>query len=409
MTAARLPAVEVLGTDTSSGRAPLDRHRWWLAFGLLLVATSAWALALPPATGPDEGSHAVRSAAVARGELTGTPVEPWGNAMVEARVPEVYAALDPIGYCFIGEPRERYAGFTSDPSVAGCPVLTGGDREVAATTTEHRGQPLYYLVTGLPTLAVPGPVGAQLMRLAGATLCSAFLASGLVSVLRLPTGRLAVLGAAVALTPAALYFAAVVNSAGLEIAAAFALWASALALVRLPEAADRRLVTRTGVALVTLVLARGLSPAFAVLALVAVALVAEPDRRRELWRRLDVRLWLAGGVLAVAASGAWLLYVQTTFEIPAREGWGLRRAVGELPWDLREMVGVFGSTDVIPPAAIHLLWLAAALAVPVLAWRAGPGASWSCPPGWWRWRWGCSSRARASASPTPATGGRAAT
>ena len=36
----------------------VERRLWWRVFGLLVLACSAWALALPAMTGPDEAAIA---------------------------------------------------------------------------------------------------------------------------------------------------------------------------------------------------------------------------------------------------------------------------------------------------------------------------------------------------------------
>ena len=350
------------GGDAAARRR--ERRWWWVAFGVLLAACATWSLSVPPMTGPDEWAHAYRAAAIVRGEPTGTPAPPpFGNALATVEVPEAVADAGLAGRCHLGEPRERLAAVESVPGASDCPELSGGSRLVPAHTSEHRAPPVYYLLVGLPTLAFPSVFGTYLMRLVGAALCSALLASAFVSLLRLRGNRLAVLGAAVALTPAVPYYAGVTNTAGLEMAATFGLWASGAALVRGPGGPDRRLVTRAGVALVLLVLARGLSPGYAALGLAALGLVAERGRVRELGRRADVRAWGALTAAAVVASGAWLVYVHAAFALPHRDGIGVADGIAELRWDLRDLVGVFGSTDVVPPVAVHLAWAGAFLLV----------------------------------------------
>jgi len=117
---------------------------------------------------------------------------------------------------------------------------------------------------------------------------------------------------------------------------------------------------------VALAVARPLSPAFAVAAVVVAALLAPPERRRALRARRDVWLWLGAGAVAAATTVAWLIELRRRMPTGAFPGSGLDDAVGLVPWWLRGMVGVFGSTDVIPPAGLHLAW--GAVAVVVLVW-----------------------------------------
>jgi hypothetical protein len=349
-----------------------ERRVWWVAFGLILAACVAWAAAVPPLTGPDEWAHAYRAAAVARGELTGTKVDNtvFGDAIVEVDVPEALVQEAETGRCFLGNPREQLISPIAN-DIASCPEPGGTRTLVTTTTSEHRGQPIYYVLVGLPTLAFPGTIGSYLMRFVGAALCSALLASAVVSLLRLRPNRLVVVGGAVALTPAMFYFAAVTNTAGVEMAASLGLYASGAALVRSRFAVDGRLVARAGVALVALVLSRGLSPAFALLAAVVLVLVAPPGRVRGLLARTDVRVWATAGAVAAVASAVWVLWVHQEFDLPPRAGIGLVDGLGELSWDLRDLVGMFGSTDVNPPWPLQALWAAVALVVVAVGWRVG--------------------------------------
>lgn len=355
-------------TSRAAGRP--DRRVWWGAFGLTLAACVAWSLVVPPLTGPDEWAHTYRSAAVVRGQWTGTPTEAFGNAVVSVQVPEAISVAGADAQCWLGKPRESWDAGTFDYDLATCPRHSAGSRLVDVTTSEHRGQPFYYLVTGLPSLPFPSVAGTYLMRVAGAALCSALLATAFTSLLRLRGNRLVVLGGAVACTPAVLYFSATINNVGLEMSAALALVASGAALVRAPDP-DRRLVTSTGLALVALILARGLSPGYALLTLAVLAFVAGPERRRLLARRRDVRVWGAVGLGGLAVSGVWLLWVHRRFELPPWPGTGLAHGVSELPWDLRDLVAMFGSTDVVPPWALPAAWAAVLAVVAVTAWRAG--------------------------------------
>ena len=73
----------------------------------------------------------------------------------------------------------------------------------------------------------------------------------------------------------------------------------------------------------------------------------------------------------MVATGVWLVNLQRGYPLPDREGTGLVEAVGRLPWFGRGIVGVFGSTDVVPPAALHLLWAAVVVTILVVATRRG--------------------------------------
>jgi hypothetical protein len=307
-----------------------------------------------------------RAAAVVRGQIGG---QPYKGPFAWVRVPKESAEAD--GSCFLGNPRQRWPGFRPEPVTADCETMGHGSGDATVLTSQHRGQPFYYFVVGLPSLVTSAELGAYLMRLVGAVGCCALLASAFVSLLRMPGRRSLVLAAGVALTPAAIYLASVVNSVGIELAASFGVWSAGLALVRGVGVVPARVVHRMGLALVVLTLSRGLSPLFALVALAALAVLADRSRLRDLVRRTDVRAWLATGIAAAAVSGAWTLHVRSKYVEPEWPGSSLGKAFGDVPWWTREMIGVFGSTDVVPPLAVHLLWLGAAVALVVAAWRAG--------------------------------------
>jgi Predicted membrane protein (DUF2142) len=353
------------GGDTDA--APVERRRWWLLFLLMTVAAGTWSLGVPLMTGHDEASQAIRSASAARGNLFGAPQPGSHNALVRLPVPEAYGQSEWMNYCFLGRPFEWFQGMPARPAHRQhCPAFEGGRTIVSAQTNQQRNPPAYPIVQGLPTLAFPSQLGAYLMRLVGAVICAGLLASGLVTVARFRIPRLAALAALAVVTPEVVYVAGTSNTAGLEMAASFALWAAALALALGPGAPDRRLVRRAGVALVLLVLARPMSPAFALIALAVAAFLATPERRRAVWARRDVRRWLIAGGLAAATTVTWLVVLEIRRPVPASIGTGLGDAVGLVPWWMRGMVGVFGSTDVIPPAALHVAW--GAVTVAVLTW-----------------------------------------
>ena len=357
-----------------------ERRAWWWVFGLLIVAGTAWAVAVPPMTGPDEGSNAIRAAAVVRGQIAGDPMpelvsgsEAWENVMVEVDVPASLAGAEAVGACYLGEPRERFFGATVVPRGSDCPELSGDTGTVTTPTYEYRGPPFYYALVGLPTLVSVDDAGALGMRMVGVLLAAGLLASAIASIRRLPVRAraLTALGAAVAVTPELVYLGGMQNAASVEIAASLAVWTSGLALVVAPAEPDGRLVHRTGVALVVLILTRGLSPAFAALAVLVLLAVTRPGRVRALLGRTDVRAWIAGGATATVVAGAWLWAIHHLFPLHGYPPTGLDDAVGRVPWWVQGMVAVFGSTDVVPPAALHWAWGAMAVVVLGLAAAAG--------------------------------------
>ena len=347
-----------------------ERRTWWRAFALVLLATLAWSSGIPLLTGPDESSQVVRAAGVVRGDAIGRPVPGTDNFFVEVSAPAGYEIADEAGGCYLGEAHIDIVGERRDRSrFWECPRVSDLGEDSVQETYQHRGQPLYYAVVGVASLPWGGEHGLVLMRVIAAVVCSAFIASALTSVRHMLDPGIGALAVAAAITPTCLYLAAIVNPSGLEVAAALAAWASAGAVVAGPAAPSRRLVARLGVALAVVALARGLGPVFALVIVVAAVVVADPDRRRGLAARRDVRAWGAVVAVSLAVSALWLAWLARDYPVPARQGSGLVDAVGQLGWFGRSMVAVFGTTDVVPPALLPVTWAAVAIAVLVLAAR----------------------------------------
>jgi hypothetical protein len=193
---------------------------------------------------------------------------------------------------------------------------------------------------------------------------AAFLASALVSALGRPRRRLAPLGVLTAATPMVWYLGGLVNPNGLEIAVAIALWATIVPLARGDSVEDdARLVTRAGLAATFLGAIRGLGPGFVLIAVVAGALLADPDRRRRLAGDHRVRVW--GGIVLVSCvvTLVWSLgVVGLDLMQPEHPTIGLGGALGNLDTILDQTFGVFGTTYVSLPRVDVVLWSAVALA-----------------------------------------------
>jgi hypothetical protein len=314
----------------------------------------AWGVSTPLFAGTDESAHAVRAAAAARGEWVGDAVLRLGWHM-DYDVPEAYGRTNAVG-CF--SPRAPlFVGPDRAADTPEClPSFAGSGRLVRASSYEFRGLPAFYTVVGLPTLAVPDGDGVYLMRLLAAAGCAALAASAVQSVLARRRPAPLLLGVALALTPEAVYLASLVNPNGMEIVATITLFATLLALAD-PETdeTDDRLVLRAGVALVVLVLLRSLDPLVAILALGTFGALAGAARARALWRRVDVRRWLAVAGGLVVLHGMWVATVALGYG-EDRTGHGFDWAAGR--WDdlLRESVGIFGANDIRLPAAVYVIW-----------------------------------------------------
>jgi hypothetical protein len=335
-------------------------RRFFLASWVLLALLStAWALATPLFASPDEPGQVVKAAAVARGQLTGDTIQlPPGqylDIVTEVEGPAYYADAFGATACFIDDTREA----------ADCaPEFRADDTSPAELTTWiGRYPPVYYFLAGLPSLVVDGEAAVLGMRVVSAVLCAGFFALGLTS-LRSSSHPTALLAAGLlALTPTAAFYAGVVNSSGLEIAAGFATWALLLPVVLEPGAVRvaPRLLVGVGTAMVLLNTRPG-SPLLAGLIAVCLGIAAS----RAFWREaLAGRRWVAPVLIAAVGAivaAAWLLLVQPTASLGgeadpalADPAAAVAGAWGLMPRYLREQLAVFGLLNL--PAHPATLWL----------------------------------------------------
>lgn len=356
-------------TEADGGRDRRDaRIGWWVCFCSAAAVFTSWALAFPILAGPDEGPHAARAAAAARGQLTGPVVAGVTDVML-VRVPEAYTRFDRAP-CF------QPSAFNPRPvelTPRCAPGFRGGRRLVEVGTYEFRGFPLSYAVLGLPSLITPDRVGMYLMRLLGALVAAWLFAGALASARATRSPPTAVLGVLVAVTPMAWHLAGQVNPSAWEILAATCLWATLAAMARRDPAAPgfRRLVHRGGFALVVLAGTRPFGPAFAAVALAATAGLTATPWRRTVWRDPAVRTWLAVGGALTAAHAAWLLGFGLHHPTD-RPGRGLLGTLGRFDDFAREAVGLLGINAIPVPRPVLWLWLVVAVALVALGVATAP-------------------------------------
>lgn len=361
--------------------APTKVTHPWLRFAALWACLSVlagvWGLALPLMASPDEQSHAVKAAAVVRGQLTGTE-DPDRNPRIApgrptlVALPQTYRSVDALAQCH---------AFRGNQTADCAPPLTGDpDRTVRVETFAGRYPPLYYALVGWPSLLSAGVPGLYGMRALSGVVAGLPLAAGLVLLLGTRAPRLALLGAGVALTPMAMSLFGVINPSALEIACAFCAWSALLAAVLHPDPAllGRRILIATA-ALAVMVNLRASAPLFGLLLVAGVVAVAPWPVLREVLRARVT--WLAGavGLVAGLAATAWVLAAGTLqgpvnrFPALADRSFAAREATGRSVDYLRQMVGVFGWLDAPAPGFTFAVWFTAVGALVVLA-LAGAGS-----------------------------------
>ncbi|MFL6114193.1 MAG: DUF2142 domain-containing protein [Catenulispora sp.] len=353
---------------------------WLTAFAAFFALAAAWALASPLTAVPDENQHMIKAAATVRGQLHGTPITvithngPITNHLPTTgyRLPSAYADLVNLHECYF-----------ADASVpASCAKNPGAQPGVAlAGTSAGANNPLYYLAVGWPSLLSDGPLGMYGMRLVSAALCAAMLASAVLTAFQWSRRRRHVLAAVLAAaTPMVLFLNGSVNPNSLEASSAILLWTAVLSLLTDPRPdLVPRLLTRAGLATLTLLSVRQLGPAWALVIIVCAALAGRPGALRAVLRRPAVWLWSA----AVGAVGLGCVAWSAKFNVLGVGGGGTpahpdltfpvaaKYTFGESIDYLRQMVGFFGWLDVRPPYHLEPLWFLPVLALIAAACAVG--------------------------------------
>lgn len=334
-----------------------ERSRWWTTFVLTAALCSLWSLATPLFAAPDEPAHAIRAASVSRLEFVGEEDEQFEDALVVDA---------PRGYVELGGDVSCYAFMRNVPaSCASFPDESPIDR---VPTSAGRHPPSYYLVAGIPSLVLHGPVGVYLMRVVSTLLTAAFLASSVITLERFRSPRVGALAILLVATPMLFFIGGVVNPSAAEIPAALCLWVAGFALVsEAPGRIDQRLVRRVAVAAIVLVLSRQLAPLWLGLIALALLAVARSGAARALWEHRTARRWGAAVIVATLAQLAWIAIVRPLDpelgDSAAVEGLttgsAFRMSLGETLNRLREMVGWFGWLDSPSPGMTYALWTVA--------------------------------------------------
>ncbi|HXH36665.1 MAG TPA: DUF2142 domain-containing protein [Plantibacter sp.] len=279
-----------------------ERRRWLtflIAFVALLAPMTLWALASPIGSIPDEPSHAIRAAAVARGEIVSAP---WSQSptLTAATVPENIAnAHDLVCFAFDAE-------ITADCQTA---VRDTDQTLVETGSSAGLNSPVFYALVGWPSLFLTGDAAFYGMRMISVLLCAASLAVMFMQLTLLPRFRWAIVGAVIGITPMVVYLGGSINPNGLEVAAAGGLFATLVATFR-GTYNGRRLVEQAGLALLlgsALITTRSISLLW--LLIIAVVSLLLGNRERVLRVLRSPVSWVLIGALGVVCALTVLWYL----------------------------------------------------------------------------------------------------
>ncbi len=318
-------------------------------------------LVTPPGASSDEGAHLVRAVGVVHGDVTGGAArfepllpppragDPRSIAWLRAtsRSESVPPWLDdaPMFPCFVPQPQRLAASCRT-------PVDPRATRTAGRIDTWVGSYPPFaYALLGVPSVLARTPVSALYAGRAAVLVGWLFLLW--LAVRLLPRAGLPWLGLGVSATVVS--YAAQLNPSGLEIGAAFAVWAGLFALRR--GRTDREVVTALAVGGVVLILSRELGLLWFALAFVVAAPPRSSFFALHHARRL-VPLAVALTLAALAAIG-WSVLRQPH----PRTHRVLLPGPGTVERMFREYAASFGFSDVTPPVIAFLPWAAVVVGV----------------------------------------------
>ncbi|MEN3314796.1 MAG: hypothetical protein V7605_1030 [Acidimicrobiaceae bacterium] len=327
---------------------------WAAASLFFVILCGLWSLSTPIPSGPDEPTQYVKATAVAHGTLTGEHRKGFPPGTVLVHVPGTFVLYDPGTGCYYLHPTVP----------AGCTRPPNAGSDVQATTT-YVGEypPLYYAITGLPTLVSNHPLTRRAMRGMSTVVSSLLLGVALAAAVTWSRSRWLVVGVALAVTPTAVYLASVLNPNGLEISAALAAWTAGVLLVFDHDARPPPgLVAVFAASAVTLALTRPLSPLWLVGIVGALSLI-RPAAARRLVADKAVRVGLAvtGAAIAIAVLFVVINGSLSIEKFPLTPGLSdlqvASLVAGRVPLHVWSMVGQFGGPEFTAPSLAVGMWV----------------------------------------------------
>jgi hypothetical protein len=183
-------------------------------FLILGTLTTLWALASPMMAVPDEPAHAIKAAAVVRGQMQGQPSGKQGEPAL-VQVPQYFAELG-LQLCY---------GFNAEKTADCAPEVNADHRALTpALTSAGNYNPFYYLVVGVPSRVLAGGPALYAMRIVSGLFSAVFLTMAFAAARRMKHSQWPLIGCVVSLTPMVLFLGGSINPNSLEIATTAALF-----------------------------------------------------------------------------------------------------------------------------------------------------------------------------------------
>lgn len=331
-------------------------------FVTLFVLLTAWSLATPIFSVPDEASHTVRATTAVRGQIVGD------GKYFEA---PAYLYIPGAGSCFAGQP-------TVTPACVGSSDAAPGELR-RSITTAYTNSPVYYLVVGLPSLVFSGEAAIHAMRIFSGAIVAALLAVIAALVRCWPGARWTLLLPVGALTPMVFFLGGAINPNAVEVASAGALLVSLLTLAKHRPAGWLLWLSSVTAVVSAALVTGGRSLGMLWLLLVGVSVVVA--MRGADWQYLLRRAstWVVLGLLAVVGAGQlfWFTRPENQVKPQIEPTPGSLFTVAQTMLEnsfsyWKQLIGLFGTVDVPAPDVVIVIWfgvLAALVLFPVVLGR----------------------------------------
>ncbi len=327
---------------------------FWSAWALLFVLMSLWSVATPLMASPDEPAHAIRAAAVVRGEFVGNPSTRVPGS-TDVTVPKYVGDAHKLPACY---------AFRSDVTAACEPWPSHDTTEIPSTTTSTLNSPVFYAIVGTPSLVLNGAPALYGMRIVTALLTSGLLAIAFAAVARFPRRRFALLGTALVVTPMVLFLGGTVNPNPVEAAGAAATLATMMLIFRTPSP-GRTLWLRLTMLVVSvffLVNTRSISLGWLLAITAAAILMADWKTFFAVFRR--PASWVAVGLIGVTVAlvGVYFLIPKGLTQTANALGIGSSPSIAfftvlDKTFDYGAgWIAEFGWLDTPPPGAVVVIW-----------------------------------------------------
>lgn len=361
----------------AQGPDPMAFKVFLRIFALIALLTSAWSLATPLMAFPDEPSHTIKAAAVARGQFTIQEGQSYGHG-IHVGVPSYIANLS----------AQTCTAFRRDVTASCAPPIPMDDNYLTiGVTSAGLYNPSYYWLVGLPSLFFTGEPAVLAMRVISAILSSVFLAAGLTALTRMRRPKWPVAAACVALTPMVLFMCSGINPNSIEIAATMAAFCGLLVcLERVRHLNDvRPAILTVGISAIVLANTRNVSLVWLLVAFsVAVTFFGFRHLGLLLRNRL-VLVTLGVTIVGVALGLAWIVLMMFAPGSTAAAPEGIINIVEGVRPDqafvtmmdrsfdfVTQYIGVMGWLEVPAPQAVLQFWSLLLMAATLLPFLTRP-------------------------------------